>query len=110
MRLYQDRERNYDFTNTDIFDPSLVIQAIGKKFKELLGVDQNTLLPLVLVLDEIQLLYENIGNWEDIATGIRTMFENQHQVLVIPIVTGTLSRSHVTETPSVITCFFLYHH
>jgi hypothetical protein len=88
-----------DFANTDVFDPSLVIQAIGKKFKELLGVNQNTLLPLVLILDEVQSLYERICNWEDIATGIRTMVENQHQVLVIPIVTGTLSRSHVTEIP-----------
>jgi hypothetical protein len=89
----------YDFTDTNIFEPSLVIQAIGKKYKELLGVDQNTLLPLVLILDEIQSLYEDIGNWEDIATGIRTMVENQHQVLVIPIVTGLLSTSQLTEIP-----------
>jgi hypothetical protein len=99
VQRFYDWELSYDFTSTNIFEPSMVIQAIGKKYKELLGVDQNTLLPLVLILDEIQSLYEDIGNWEDIATGIRTMFENQHQVLVIPIVTGTLSSSYVTETP-----------
>ncbi len=97
QRFYSAERIN--FANTNIFDPSLVIQAIGKKYKELLGVDQNTLLPLVLILDEVQSLYEHTCNWEDIATGIRTMVESQHQVLVIPIVTGTLSRSHVTEIP-----------
>jgi hypothetical protein len=88
----------YDWAHAGVFEPDLVIKAIGTIFREMLQLAENTLLPIVFIFDEAQGLKMNF-EWANILIVIRNMCENQHQVLVIPIIVGTIPRNDIPDVP-----------
>lgn len=107
---FQESQKLYKYYfDQKVFTISKVLRLVSAKFREWLGLDKETPLPITLILDEFQEAISLTPDWKRIAHNIGNYncFASEPnpltiatKLVVVPIIAGTLHEEEVSLAPT----------
>jgi hypothetical protein len=107
-RFYEHAKFRY-YYRRGVFKTRLVLRVVSVKFREWMGLDKETPLPITLILDEFQKTIQSTPAWKHITYTIGSYTCNTEgpneeaiasKLVVVPILAGTLLKQEVTFAPT----------